>query len=92
MAMIVLRRPFVAAQDKPAQRTARPYDLSPAEMALVRALVAGMTPGEYAASAAVKISTVRSQIQSILAKTGTRRTTEVVVLFSTLPALGHLPP
>ena len=89
MAMIVLRCPFAAAQGKPAPRIARPYDLSPAEMALARALVAGMTPGEYAASAAVKVSTVRSQIQSILAKTGTRRTTEAVVLFSALPALGQ---
>lgn len=89
MALIVLRCPFAEAPRKSAQRTARPYHLSPAEMALAQALVAGMTPGEYAASAAVKISTVRSQIQSILGKTGTRRTTEAVVLLSALPVIGQ---
>jgi len=60
----------------------RPFSLSRAEMAVALGLAGGLTPAEYADRAGVRISTVRSQIKTILAKTGTRRIADVVALFS----------
>jgi len=86
-ALIKLRQPFCTSSREAARTDSNPYGLTPAEIKLARALVSGLTPAEYAKSAAIKISTVRSQIQSILAKTGTRRVTEAVVLFSSTMAV-----
>jgi DNA-binding CsgD family transcriptional regulator/PAS domain-containing protein len=80
MAMILMRRPFQRADWSGA--IARPYSLSPAELGVATALVEGLTPAEYALRSGVKISTVRSQIKSIMAKTGTRRMPEIATLFA----------
>lgn len=82
LAMLSLRRLFHAAIA--ARQAARPYGLSPAELAVAMALANGMAPLAYASEHGVRISTVRSQIQAILAKTGTRRSSEIAVLFSSL--------
>jgi DNA-binding CsgD family transcriptional regulator len=82
LAMVLLRRPFHCAEWP--RSTNRPYALSRAEMAVVAALIEGLTPAEYAARSSVKISTVRSQIKAILAKTGTRRMAEVAILFAAI--------
>lgn len=63
------------------------YGLTPAETRLATFLVAGAAPEEIAAQAHVKIATIRSQLASLFAKTGTRRQAELVRLFSTVPAL-----
>lgn len=61
-------------QDKAATRKAdigmqaRAWGLTPAEEALVRALMAGMSPAEHAERRGVKISTVRSQVRAVLEK------------------------
>lgn len=60
----------------------RPFSLSRAEMSVANALASGSTPSEYADRAGVRISTVRSQIKAILAKTGARRIADIVVLFN----------
>ena len=63
------------------------FDLSPAEARLALGLVAGHTVDEYARLAGVGTATVRSQLHSIFAKTGTHRQAALVALLSKLPAL-----
>lgn len=48
------------------------YGLTPAEAALLPLLLRGMTPREMADTRQVKMPTVRSQLASLYAKTGTR--------------------
>jgi DNA-binding CsgD family transcriptional regulator/PAS domain-containing protein len=84
LAMVLLRRPFHCAEWL--RSANRPYALSRAEMAVVAALIEGLTPAEHAERSGVKISTVRSQIKTILAKTGTRRMAEVAILFAAIEA------
>lgn len=80
MAMVLLRVPFHGAT-WPAS-VGRPYGLTQTEMAVVAGMVEGFTPAEYAEKAGVRVSTVRSQVKAILAKTGCRRTAEVIALFA----------
>jgi len=80
MAMILLRTPFYRSAWPSSAH--RPYGLTQAEMAVLAAMVEGLTPGEYAEKSGVQISTVRSQIKAILAKTGCRRIAEVIALFA----------
>lgn len=82
MAMVLIRRVFPSLAWP--RNTERPYGLSPAEMALALALVEGLTPAEHAARTGVKLSTVRSHIRSVFAKTGTRRAAEVATIFAAL--------
>jgi DNA-binding CsgD family transcriptional regulator len=63
------------------------YGLTPAEAKLAAHLAAGMTLDEIAEHSHVKRSTVKSQLGSLFAKTGTRRQAELVRLFSTAPSL-----
>jgi DNA-binding CsgD family transcriptional regulator/PAS domain-containing protein len=81
-AMVVLRRTFQAGE-WPASAQ-RPFSLSNAEMAVARSLAEGLTPHEMAERSGIKISTVRTQIRSVLAKTGTRRVAEVAALFASM--------
>ena len=53
------------------------YGLTPAEAALLPLLLQGMTPREMADSRHVKMPTVRSQLASLYAKTGTRGQAEL---------------
>ncbi|WLQ13314.1 hypothetical protein O5O45_26685 [Hahella aquimaris] len=64
--------------------TPPPYGLTKAELRLATALVEGMTPAEYAEAHHVRENTVRTQVRGILSKTGTRRITEAVALFSSV--------
>lgn len=63
------------------------YDLSPAELRVASALLKGLSPEEYALEAGVTLHTVRSQLKSLFAKTGTRRQSELVAVLSNLPPL-----
>lgn len=63
------------------------FNLSPAESRLALGLVAGHTVEEYSRLAGVGTATVRSQLHSIFAKTGTHRQAALVALLSKLPAL-----
>ena len=58
------------------------FDLSPAEDRLACALVNGMPAQECAAAFSVSIETIRSQIKSIFAKTGTTRQSDLIQLLS----------
>ena len=84
LAMLSLRPLFGAAQRQAMAGVERPWGLTGAEWALALALADGMEPAGYAARQGVCISTVRSQIQAILRKTGTRRSSEIASLFSAL--------
>ncbi|GAB2458269.1 hypothetical protein GCM10027082_05900 [Comamonas humi] len=64
----------------------RIFGLSPAEARLLPPLLRGSTPAEIAVEVGVKISTVRSQLSSIFAKTGAARQQDLIRL------LGNVPP
>ncbi len=63
------------------------YNLTPAELRVASALLAGDSPENYAQQAGVTQNTVRSQLQSLFRKTGTRRQSELVAVLSRVPPL-----
>lgn len=69
------------------QGYARSVGLTPAETRVLEQLCAGARPGEVAASAGVAVSTVRTQIGSIRAKTGAGSIRELVRQVAVLPPL-----
>ncbi|UQV44432.1 LuxR family transcriptional regulator [Janthinobacterium lividum] len=84
LAMLALRPLFRAGRRHWPSTAERPCGLTGAEWALALALADGIEAAEYAQRKGVRISTVRSQIQAILAKTGTHRSSEIASLFSAL--------
>lgn len=84
LAMLSLRPLFRNGRRHWPGTAERPCGLTGAEWSLALALADGMEPAEYAQRKGVRISTVRSQIQAILGKTGTRRCSEIASLFSAL--------
>lgn len=56
------------------------YRLSPSEAALLLALMRGRTPQNFADARGSRISTVRTQMSALLAKTGTQRQQDLVAL------------
>jgi DNA-binding CsgD family transcriptional regulator len=71
----------------PLQLLGKLYDLSPTELRVASALLAGSSPEEYARQAGVTQHTVRSQLKSLFRKTGTRRQSELVAVLSRVPPL-----
>lgn len=65
------------------------YGLTPAEAALLPLLLQGMTPREMAANQGVKMPTVRTQLASLYAKTGTRGQAELAQRVLRVAALVH---
>lgn len=63
------------------------FDLSPAEARVAREIANGDTVDQIATRAAVSISTVRTQIKAVLAKTGMSRQAQVAALFAGLPQI-----
>ncbi len=61
------------------------FDLTPAESSVALQLCSGLPPKEIARNLGVSVATVRSQVSSLLTKTGTRRQVELVRLMSLLP-------
>ncbi|WP_051958379.1 helix-turn-helix transcriptional regulator [Janthinobacterium sp. RA13] len=92
LAMLSLRPLFRAGLRHWPGTAERPCGLTGAEWSLALALADGMEPAEYALRHGVRISTVRSQIQAILAKTGTHRSSEIASLFSALEWQAGAPP
>ena len=64
------------------------YGLSPTELRVASALLAGKSPEEYAQQAGVSMATVRSQLRNLFYKTGPRRQSELVAVLSRVPPLG----
>jgi DNA-binding CsgD family transcriptional regulator len=69
------------------QGYARSVGLTPAETRVLEQLCAGARPGQVAASAGVAVSTIRTQIGSIRAKTGAGSIRELVRQVAVLPPL-----
>ncbi|BBK40629.1 hypothetical protein STVA_06490 [Allostella vacuolata] len=63
------------------------YGLTAAEAEIVIALAAGHTPEEVAEARQVAVSTMRTQLRSILAKTGAGRLTQLARMIASLPGL-----
>jgi DNA-binding CsgD family transcriptional regulator/GAF domain-containing protein len=77
MAMIFLGDPHPAADRWP-EALARAYRLTPAESRLAGALLLGERPQDYCERTGISINTAKSQIRSILAKSGCSRQAEFV--------------
>jgi DNA-binding CsgD family transcriptional regulator len=60
------------------------FDLTPSEAAIAHRLGSGETADEVAKSTGRSVLTVRTQVKSVLAKTGTRRQSELVRLLTRL--------
>lgn len=66
---------------------ARAFSLSKAELRLLPLLMQSCTPADIATRLDLKITTVRSQLSAIFAKTGTRRQQELIQLLGKLPKI-----
>ena len=62
------------------------FDLTPAEVFVLRRLLEGLSMAEIAALREVSVNTVRNQMRSLFEKTGTRRQAELVALVGRLGA------
>jgi len=72
----------------PAERdVAEVFGFSPAESRLAAALVAGRTLSGIAASSGVRITTLRTQLSSILRKTGAKRQVDLIRILSIIPTV-----
>ena len=67
------------------------YGLTTAETRLLPLLAQALSPAEMAMTLRVDISTIRTQLSAIYAKTGTRRQQDVMTLLGRLPALQKKP-
>ncbi|MFG6448224.1 helix-turn-helix transcriptional regulator [Roseateles sp. BYS180W] len=86
LAMLVLgKRRLCGAL--PIQAFAREYHLTSAELQVLIALCEGLPPREIAEQHGVAISTVRTQIASVRAKTNTESIRELVSMVAQLPPL-----
>jgi DNA-binding CsgD family transcriptional regulator len=83
---VILRAPEEVPMPSEAQLRSL-FGLTPAE-ARVACLLVVETVEEVAASLGVSVATVRSHVQKLLAKTGTRRQSELVRLLVSGPWLG----
>jgi DNA-binding CsgD family transcriptional regulator len=68
----------------PGRRLIELYGLTQSEAAVALDLLNGLSPNEIAETRAVSITTVRAQISAVLAKTGTRRQSELLRLLAGL--------
>ena len=63
------------------------FGLTPAEARVAGALTTGKAPEELADDVGVAISTIRTQIRSLLEKTGARRQAEMVSILAAFPSM-----
>lgn len=75
-----------AADDDLRQTLAQSFEFSDAEIEVTLKLIAGATPTEISESRGVSLSTVRTQIRAVLAKTETRGVPDLVRFFSSIAA------
>lgn len=63
------------------------FDLTPAEARLLRALAQGATLDDYARECDIRVTTVKTQLKSLFAKTGTCRQADLVRRVMDIPAV-----
>jgi DNA-binding CsgD family transcriptional regulator len=83
-ALLIFHDPKMKRQTDPFI-LAEAFDLTPAEAQVAVALTQGKTAEQVAAARAVAIGTVRTQIKSLLAKTGAHRQGDLMRLIVSLP-------
>jgi DNA-binding CsgD family transcriptional regulator len=66
------------------------HGLTSAEAAVLARLARGLSPGEVASQGSVAVSTVRSQIAAVRAKTGARSVAHLLRMVHTLPPLAQV--
>ncbi len=77
-----------AARPLDASLVAQAFDLTPAESRVGIQLAQGQTIEKIATNNGVSMATVRTQLKSLFAKTGTNRQADLVRLITTLPEIG----
>lgn len=82
-AILVLSQPRAAGQEQ-ATLIQSLFDLTPAELAVARAIAGGQTVGQIALGSGRSVNTVRNQLKSIMGKTGSTRQAELIVLMNQL--------
>lgn len=81
---IVLLTPLGATRAPSAQLMRSLFDLTPSEARVTTGLAAGQSLEQIAAAASVAIGTVRTNLRSVLSKTGCHRQGELVALLATI--------
>jgi len=85
LALVVVTDP---GELSPTQRDfAEFFGLSPAECRLAVALMTGKSLRDIASDSRVQITTVRTQLSSILKKVGVKRQADLVRIFSRIPVV-----
>jgi DNA-binding CsgD family transcriptional regulator len=79
--------PIAAPKDAQASLLEGLFDLTPGEARVASALAAGVEIETAASNFGVSAATVRSQLKSIFAKTGTRRQSDLVAILATTQTL-----
>jgi DNA-binding CsgD family transcriptional regulator len=83
---LIARRARRAAPD--AALLTQIFDLTPAEGRLAHDLARGLSLADAAASRGLRVSTVRTQLLGLLAKTGTQRQQDLVAVLARIPQPG----
>ena len=81
-AAVLAMTPVTAPQAPPVELVQALFDLTPAEARVARSLASGKTVEDIAADGGVSLSTVRTHVRGVLAKTGCDRQVEVVALLA----------
>ena len=81
------RRPDAAAEF-----LGKAFDLSRSELRLLPMLIQGLSPTDIAQTLTLKLPTVRSQLSSIFAKTGTARQQDLIALAGNMPPVAGVHP
>jgi DNA-binding CsgD family transcriptional regulator/PAS domain-containing protein len=85
LAMILIADPDARAP--PERDLAELFGLSPAESRLTVALLAGKTMREVATNSGVQITTLRTQLSSVLRKVGVSRQAELIRVLANIPVV-----
>lgn len=83
--LVVLAVPQRAGAGAMTRTLANLFSLTDAEARLAHGLSAGMSVEEYASANNISVATARTQVRSILAKTGERRQHDLVGMLARLP-------
>jgi DNA-binding CsgD family transcriptional regulator len=81
-AAVLAMTPVTAPQAPPVELVQALFDLTPAEARVARSLASGKTVEDIASDGGVSLSTVRTHVRGVLAKTGCDRQVEVVALLA----------
>jgi len=60
------------------------FDLTPSEIDVAHGIAAGLTVGQIAAQRGRSVATVRNQLRGVLAKTGSSRQADLILLLKGL--------